>query len=180
MDREDSRYFNSLLKAAQKGNKTAFGKIYELWVERIFRFCLKNTGNREIASDLTSEIFLKVWQALPDFIGDGKSFSAWAYRIARNAVNDYFRKSRLSAIPIEEAPEIPAESDPFEHFDIAFDSKLEGALSSLSEEFRRAIELRYIKELSFGQIAKRLHKKEGAVRTIIHRALQLLRKKLGE
>jgi len=180
MYRDNSLPFDLLLKQAKKGNKSAFGEIYELWAERVFRFCLKNVGDREVASDLTSEIFLKIWQNLPDFVGDGRSFSAWTYRIAKNAANDYFRKSKVDSISIEDAPEIPANEDPFECFDTAFDSKLEGALQSLSDEFRRAIELRYIKGLTFGQMARHLHKKEGTVRTLISRALRALRSRLAK
>lgn len=174
------RVFDTLLQRAKEGDKIAFGGIYELWADKIYRYCYRRAGEKETAADLTSEIFLRIWQSLPDFNGDGFSFSPWAYRVAENLANDYFRKNKITAVPIEEIAELAASEDPFESFDIKFDAKLEGALQSLSEEFRRAIELRYIKNLSFGQIARQMHKKEGTVRTTISRALSALRKKLAK
>ena len=178
---KEARLLKRLISAAQGGNRRAFGELYEQWVERVFRFCLKRTGDRELAADLTSEIFLKIWQKLPQFNGDSVQFNAWIYRIAQNTTGDYLRQKKLTPIPLEDLPEIAAETkDPFEAADTLFDRRLEEALKSLSEEFRRAIELRYLKDLSFGQVAQRMRKKESTVRVLVSRALKALRNKLAK
>ena len=69
-----------------------FGPIFEHYFEKVFAFVFSRTNNRSIAEDLTSQIFIKILQAIPRFRYKG-SFAAWVFTIARNTLNSFFRSA---------------------------------------------------------------------------------------
>ena len=92
--------------AFQKGSFDAFGNLYELYVESIYAFILRKTGEKEIAEDLSSQVWIKAMKALERFqTQEGASFKSWIYRIAQNTVIDYYR-GKKEEIAIDEVYEI--------------------------------------------------------------------------
>ena len=72
----------------------ALGQLYELYYERILRFCVHRLFNRTVAEDVTSAIFLDVARKMCDFKGKSEDdFRRWLYTIASNHANGYIRKS---------------------------------------------------------------------------------------
>src|SRR5581483_112531 len=94
--------------AAHRGTLTAddFSAVYEAHVGRVYGFVFSHVGNREEAEDLTSQIFLKVYNSLTRFEGRG-TLEGWLFQIARVTVNDHWReKYKLPAMAMPEGLEV--------------------------------------------------------------------------
>ncbi len=72
----------------------AFKPLYEKYFKKIFLFVLRRVNEKEIARDITQQIFLKALNSIRKFQLRGLPFSAWLFRIAINECNDYFRKTK--------------------------------------------------------------------------------------
>jgi len=87
---------NRLVEQAKKGDAGAFGELYEFYAPLVFRFLFSHLDNRLDAEDLTEEVFLRVWEALPGFRLRGVPFGGYLFRVARNALYDFYRRNRHS------------------------------------------------------------------------------------
>ncbi|OGH69789.1 MAG: hypothetical protein A3C90_02065 [Candidatus Magasanikbacteria bacterium RIFCSPHIGHO2_02_FULL_51_14] len=173
-----------LYRIRTKRDSDAFGELYDGYVERIYRFIYFKISNREEAEDLTSDVFLKLWNYLIDDRSrrpDVKSVSGLAYAIARNTVVDWYRdraKKQEQAL-IEELVE-PAAADIVEKLHTAYDAdQLLRVIKTLKQEYQEVILLRFIEELSITEIADVIGKKKTAVRVTLHRAVKKLREMTG-
>jgi RNA polymerase sigma-70 factor (ECF subfamily) len=72
-----------LVDRAIEGDEEAFGNLYTLHIDAIYRYVYYRIGNVEDAEDLTEQIFLNAWEALPGYKQQGKPFTSWLYRICR-------------------------------------------------------------------------------------------------
>ena len=121
--------------------------------------------------DTVQEVFIKVYRNLSSYRGDSR-FSTWLYRIARNESINALQRSRDRLVPIEEAERLPAQGgNPEEHFArkrLAHDMR--GLLSKLDEQYRVVLELRYMGDKSYSEIAEIMEIPVGTVKTNIHRA----------
>ena len=166
-----------LVIRATKGDNKAFGAIYELWAENIYRFVYLKTRDESVADDITAEVFLKVWKAIKTFKPktDAK-FSTWLFAIARNAVIDYYRTTRQT-IPFDNLPElvdIEGETDLYPE-----QGRLQQALEELRPEYKQVLVLRYVEDQPIAKVAQIMKKKEGNIRALTHRALQELKSRLS-
>lgn len=161
-----------------------FNNLYDKFVEKIFRFIFLKVNSKEIAEDLTSETFLKVFEFLKNNNNPKiKNPSAFLYQIARNLVIDYYREkgkinfiSLDSGIPIEDQKENLKEKIEKEiDFEI-----LKKAICELNDDYQNAIIWYYIEQMPIEQIANLLGKSEGATRVLISRAIKVLREKINE
>jgi len=81
-----------VLKARTQAD--ALGRLYELYYERIFRFCVHRLFDKETAEDVTSAVFLEVARKIRSFKGrTGQDFANWLYAIAANQANAHIRKT---------------------------------------------------------------------------------------
>src|SRR4051812_38116798 len=95
---KNSDFLLDLVRKAKQGQEEAFGSIYNLYFEKIYRFIYYRVSHKEVAEDLAEEVFLKVFSKLSSIEKDG-SFEGWLYQIARNKVIDYYRdKKQLVAL----------------------------------------------------------------------------------
>jgi len=171
-----------LLFRAKNKDPESFTKVYDLYVERIYRFIFFKIANPEDAQDLTSEVFLKTWQ----YINDGKdikNLNAFFYKIARNLIIDHYRKSSLSQqnISLETEKEnleqqVKVAQDELKQIEnkLAVEN-IESKLRELKDEYREVIILRYIDGLSINEIADVVGKKKGTIRVLLYRALNTLK-----
>ena len=164
----------NILKA-QKGDKAAFGAIYELFYERIYRYCYFNTRKRELALDICQETFVRAWQGLPKFaMYKGGSLQAFLFRIARNLIIDNHRKKK--EVSIEGYQNLESNDDSEDEIDKRADQKkLKQAIDLLSEKDKQIIVLKYFEDLSGVEIAKILKMREGALRVRTHRIVKNLK-----
>lgn len=174
----------ALVQEAKDGNSTAFSTLYEHYLTPIFRFVYFRVRTHEDAEDLTQHIFLKAWSALPEFKHQGKYFSAWLYRIARNTTIDYWRKKKeISLDPgaaafLNQRDESPRPDTVAENKEDA--DLFRKALHVLNEDQQTILTLKFIEDLSNKEIALITDKTEGAIRQIQSRALRALRQHLKE
>ncbi len=165
-----------LVALAIKGNGDAFDKLYLRHLDSIYRYAYFRVGDPVEAEDLTEEVFVRAWEALPGYRIGEYPFISWLYRIAHNLIIDYHRRSR--PVLLVDADENPQAVTPGSPESIVEDAqsleKLSQAIGELSEDEQQVIILRYIEGLSHGEVAATIGKSNEASRVIQHRALARL------
>lgn len=151
--------------------------MYNQYADDIYRYIFVHVRDVELAEDMTADTFTSAWKNIDTF--DNKQPRAWLYTIARNRMNDHWRKK--PTIPLDENIEIISEADLFE--DIV-DKKIQlkrviSALNTLPEDMKSIITLRFMQGMSAKETAKILRMTEGNVRVMQYRALKKLKEKLG-
>jgi RNA polymerase sigma-70 factor (ECF subfamily) len=171
-----------LVARAQDRDTTAFGRLYERYMEQIYRYIYYRVSDRDEAEDLTETVFVKAWEALPRFRPRGATFRAWLYRIAHNAVIDRHR-TRKEVVPLEQAQDwLDVEaSSPEDAAEAAQETaRLGAALSQLKPRLRQVILHRFVNGLSHDETAQVMGLRKGHVRVLQHRALRQMRDLLSE
>ena len=159
----------------------SWDEIVRAHSERVYRLAYRLTGDRHDAEDLTQEVFVRVFRSLDSYTPG--TFEGWLHRITTNLFLDAARrkaKIRFEALP-ENADRLagPAPSPEAVYADRHLDGELEKALAKLPPEFRAAVVLCDVEQLSYEEIAATLGIKLGTVRSRIHRGRSLLRAALG-
>ena len=165
-----------LIRLSQQGDTEAYARLYACYVERITRYVYFRVTDHQLAEDITSRIFIKMLEKLKTYQVGQSPVIAWLYRMAHNAVIDYYRLKRtfISLEDIHQA-EVRQEDGIEEKLDLQIKSQqLRAALQVLTEEQQRVLILKFIDGLSTREIARQLGKREGAVRGLQMRALQKL------
>jgi len=162
---------------AKMGNQEAFQRLYNHYIDPIYRFVALKVGSKEEAEDLTHEVFLSSWQNLNGYQKRGLPFSSWLYRIARNKVIDHYRLKKptvdLQLVQDElVAPIVELEKTADVRIDM---DRLKACLVKLSPTEQDVTIMRFIEELSHREIAEIMGKSEGAIRVIQHRAIANLK-----
>ncbi len=86
-----------LIHKCQAWELDHFWDLYELYIDKIYRFCYLKTSNKDLAEDITSNVFVKALEKIDSFdAGAGSSFQAWLYKIAYNKIVDYYRSNNDS------------------------------------------------------------------------------------
>lgn len=168
----------ALVAQAIRGDHTAFGALYDLYLDAIYGFVYYQVSNVQEAEDLTEIVFLKAFEKLPEFRGAKKmeNFRAWLYRIARNQVIDFYRTRKPSA-NLDPDLALPAHDPPPEDLVQLGESTrdLRLALGRLEGLHRQVLLLRFMGELSYSETAAALGLTENYVRVLQYRALRRLR-----
>lgn len=164
-----------LVEAAQE-DPAKFANLYEIHFERIYAFIARRVRDRDLAEDLTSEVFHKALANLRQYEWRGAPFGAWLMRIAANAVADQSKRSARE-VPTAEADSACEATGT--DLDVAQrDARLFRLVNELPENQRRVIHERFVEEKSIRQIARELGRSEGAVKQLQFRALESLRSRM--
>lgn len=158
----------ALVRAART-DAQAFGSLYDLYVQRVYRYCYYRIGDPHEAEDVTAQIFLAALEGLSRRREDGH-FAAWLFAIARNKVAGHHRQARHE--PLDESLLPPLYID----MDLTVEKsqrreRLLKLIQALAEDERELIHLRYVAELSFAEIAKSFKKSEDAVKKMLYRLI---------
>ena len=172
------RAVDELIELARGGDAEAFGGLYEEFQPEILRYLTHRLPDREQAEDLTQQVFLKAWQAIPRYERrDGVPFKAWLYRMAHNQMVDYFRARKVTTdLEGVEVPEAAVAEERVLTGELF--GRLEQALGRLSEDHRQVLTLRFLMEKSAREIGEVMDRKEVTVRGLQLRALRALRKEI--
>lgn len=185
----DSDY--AVVKQVQAGDVAAFDQLIVKYRERVFGIVYNLTANREDASDLTQDAFIKAFQSINRFQGSC-SFFTWLYRIAVNTTLSHLRKNRLrSFFSLEKLQEENVNTEVLDQLTDKkgadrdtylqeLKEKLNEALQKLSIPHRTVITLFEIDGLSHAEIAEIMGCSEGTVRSRLHYAKQFLQGELGK
>ena len=176
-----------LIIRTQRGEPEAFNPLVNKYRQKIYNLIYQRVHNRETAEDICQEVFLKAWKALPKFKGQS-AFYSWLYKIAVNCCTDFLRKqNKQFVISWEELPsnaeEIlqttqihPSLSQILEKKE--FEYIISEAVRQLPAGQRSVFYLRYAEELPIKDIASRLNRSEGTIKTHLHHAHRKLRNML--
>ena len=166
-----------LVKRAAGGDSEAFGELYDVYLEPIYRYVYHQLKERMTAEDITEEVFVKAWKSIKSCRGKEKTFKAWLYRIAHNQVVDYYRYQKREAKIA--TPDVIDEADHVQRIEEASESKrLFAEISSLPRNQKQVVILRFIEGLEHEEVSKIMGKSQGAIRVLQVRALAKLRKRL--
>jgi RNA polymerase sigma-70 factor (ECF subfamily) len=171
-----------------KSKQEKFQEAMVPHMDMIFNYALYLSGNREMASDLLQDTFLKAYRFFDKF-EEGTNAKAWLYRIARNTyINEYRRIKRLpdhveydeqissyQMLPGDEESRRPGGDADLKDL---FDDTIATAIASLPEKFKSVIVLRDIENLPYEEVADALNIPIGTVRSRLHRARAILFERL--
>lgn len=179
-----------LLKRAQAYEEQAIAELYDHYAPRIYSYLYRRVHDEQLAEDLTSDVFVRVLQALQSEQFWHTSFQAWLYRIAHNQVIDYYRQQtrqqeQMYQVPLEDQPEATGVenviADPSADVDAEQDVRelacgLEAALSRLTPDQQQVLVLRFGEQMKTQEVAAIMNKTNGAIEALQHRALATLRR----
>lgn len=179
LDQNSEQY---LIKRAKEGDSRAFGRLFEAYLDPIYRYIYFRVSDVDEAEEMTDDVFVKAWEALPNFtIKQGKSLLPWLYRIAHNLVVDHYRRRTLH----EETEPLFAVRETLPSVEEMVGTKQAvaravQAVHRLDQLEQSVLLLRFVEQLPYREIAEIVGKSEGACRVIQYRALSTLRDLLEE
>ena len=159
---------DEVVRAAQVGDERAFATIVDAYQLPVFNFVLRLVGDRELAEDLTQEVFARAYSSLSRFSFRSK-LSTWLFRIAKNRVIDEVRAQscRPQAEELGDL-ELHAFDPPVERLETM--DALWSAVADLSVEYKEALLLRDVVGLSYTEIAEATNQSLANVKWRIYRA----------
>jgi RNA polymerase sigma-70 factor (ECF subfamily) len=170
-------HLDRLAAKMKKGDRAAASALYDDLAPKLYGFIFSRTHAREVAEDLSQEIFIKLVEHIDSFDPKKGKFTVWFWRMSRNALIDYYREKK----PI-----------PFSHFDddvvagmsvgeipdtdVVLDHRrLKDLLASFSADEQELFELRFVAEMAYKDIAELLNRSEGTLRVAALRLKEKIR-----
>lgn len=159
-------------------SRKAAEQLVDRYYDEIYRFAFRQIGNKEDAMDLTQNIFLAAFRALPSYDRKKAAFRTWLYRIAANKVIDLRR--RVQPVQLPEDLDLPAPEDAIARTqDRVLLEQIDRYVSGLDPGLQAVFRLRLYGERSFPEIAASLGQSESAVKSQYYRLIQQLRKEFN-
>jgi RNA polymerase sigma-70 factor (ECF subfamily) len=166
-----------LVSKALQGNQKAFRRIVERYHSTTYAVVRGVLGDSDEVDDVLQNVYVKIYRGLGGFRGESR-LSTWIYQIARNEAINFARRKRLDGPPVDEVV-LPAgeASNPEATFGKReLSGHMETAMADLDENYRMALELRYMGERSYEEIAEAMELPIGTVKTYIYRGKVQLKK----
>ena len=167
-----------IVEAARSGDAEAFGHLYRHYRDPVYRYLAARAASPEEAADLTQQVFLNAFRALPRYRAGESGFAPWLFRIARNIATDASRRRRpvagLETIP----PHLEAANHPTPETAAIENERLRGlhaTIAHLDRDKQELLALRYAAGLSSREIGEVVGKSESAVKKQLTRILQTLK-----
>jgi RNA polymerase sigma factor (sigma-70 family) len=156
-----------------------FAALYDRYVERIYRFIYSRVHERLLAEDITEEVFLKALKNIKSYRQMGLGCGPWLYRIATNAITDHYRRSQR-LLRLESGASDSHAADNVLEVVVRRDQvrRVWRAMEQLPPQQRKAMVLRFSSDLPIGDVARLMNKSSDAVKLLVYRAVQRLRRDL--
>lgn len=173
---------SELINQCQGGKTDSFEPLVDRHKQKIFQNIFRWVGDRELAEEMTQDVFMKAFAEISNFRGEAK-FSTWLFQIARNRCHDFWRgkeKRHLQNKSWEDLNKKPALSPVAEQQAAQAQEvhRIRRALNSLPQIYREAISLRYLSEMSYREISRSVNEGVSNVKMRVARGLEMLRKKI--
>ncbi len=174
------KHDRELVDKTLEGSERAFRSLVERYHALVFSVVRGVMGQRDDVEDVVQEIFIKIYRNLPGYRGDAR-LSTWIYRISRNEAINAVSRFSPETEPIDDSAILAGrEARPDERLERAqAKSRIDELLATLDEQHRIAIELRYMGEKSYAEIAEIMEIPIGTVKTNIFRAKAALKRRLS-
>ncbi|MGH2833719.1 MAG: RNA polymerase sigma factor [Solirubrobacteraceae bacterium] len=173
-----------LVAAVAGGDAAAFGVLYRRYLPVVLRWCLRKTGNREVAADLSAEVFAAALTSAHRYRAAEGSVLAWLLGIARNKLLESRRRNRVADSArrrLRLEPVVLTDVDLERVEELAtLDEEIMTRVNALPVALREALTGRVVEERPYEQIASELRCSELVVRQRVSRALKTLRSQLEE
>lgn len=166
----------------QKHDKEALELLYDRYEKILFSFLCKMTDDRDLAEEALQEVFIKVWRGKGEYDDSKGKFTSWLFRMAQNSAIDLIRKRKKPAVPLDEIGEMASGGSSVEETAEWQEKKeeIETAVSELSEEQQKMIQLFYFKGYTHETISDICNVPLGTVKSRIRLALKKLKKTLHD
>lgn len=168
-----------LIARSREGDKTAYRTLVEAYQDRVFSLVLSMVRQRESAEDLTQEVFVKAFFALPKFAGDS-AFYTWIFRIASNHCLDHLSKRRVTEISLDATVDEGEESTRLqqleapvsEHPESLMDTQTEtgNVLATLTADQQMILSLRELEGYSYEELAEVMNCGVNTIKSRLNRA----------
>jgi RNA polymerase sigma-70 factor (ECF subfamily) len=173
---DTSSEIENLVDKAVDGDGDAFGRLYDMHVNRVYRHIYYRVSNNADAEDLTQQVFIKAWQAIGRYKKTASPFLAWLIKISHNLVIDFYRLKKVETANNYNNIVSELETDPVYIIETRLNQqKIRKAISQLRGDQQQVVLMRFIEDFSYPEIAAVLGKSEGAIRVILHRGLAKLK-----
>lgn len=167
------------IEKAKRGNQEAFVTLYRVYYDLVYAYVYHRTFQRELAEDITSDVFCLMVDKIQSFQYREKPFLAWLYTIAHHRLVDILRKEKHQVLydPVD----IDSYKNPEHYLESSFEQKFEldclyRVIPMLTTEQQQVIILKFFQGLENEQVAEHINKPVGAVKSLQHRALRSLRR----
>ena len=161
------------VQLASAGDADAFSYLYEQNVKRIYNYIYYRIGSEADAEDLTARVFHRAFGHINKYVEKGVPFTAWLYRIAHNLTANWYRDTqRRREVSLEDHIDLPVQGELPERTIEKNQEKeiLLTAIRRLPADRQELILLKYLEDLSNGQIAIIMGRTEGAIKSLYHRS----------
>jgi RNA polymerase sigma-70 factor (ECF subfamily) len=173
-----------------KCDPQAFGALYDEYFGQIFGYVLRRTASITIAQDVTAEVFFKALRNIKGFQWRGIPFSDWLYRIAIHEIANVYTHNghdrvlttemKLSLAVFDASVETGAEEAEARLQQESDLLALHKSISKLPQKYQEVITLRFFEKKQLNEIARILGKREGTIKSLVHRGLERLRSLMEE
>lgn len=162
--------------AAASGDRRAFERLYRAHVDRVFAICTRMLADRQLADEVTQDVFVRVWQKLPGFRGES-AFRTWLHRVAVNVVQSH--RQRASIHGARTANDDAFDVTPTRAVFVGERLDLEAAIAGLPAGARLVFVLHDVEGFTHEEIGEQLGITSGGSKAQLHRARMLLRAALN-
>jgi RNA polymerase sigma factor (sigma-70 family) len=169
---------NDIIKACQKGERSAQKALYELFAPKMLGVCLRYSSDRESAEDFLQDGFIRIFEKIKQYRFEG-SFEGWMRRIIVNMIVESFRKKRFQTELTNDFPDVESHEELTEPETPSLNDLL-NLVRQLPERYRLVFNLYVIEELTHGEIASRLGISQGTSKSNLSRARKWLQNRLQE
>lgn len=175
---------SSLVARSAEGDRAAFAELYRAYVPLVLRWCLRATQDRELAADLSSEVFAQALIRCDRYRADQGTVGAWLLGIAANKLRESRRRARIEdsarrRLGIEPAVFTDADLELVDEL-VGMNDRLQALIQTLPAEQRDALVARVLDERPYEEIAVELECSSSLVRQRVSRGLRALRSDLEE
>jgi RNA polymerase sigma-70 factor (ECF subfamily) len=172
----------TLMAGVARLDPLALVETHYRFYPEIFRFIASKVGNHETAEDMTSDVFVRLLDAVQDCRAPEKTLRGWLYCVASRMVNDYFRRQYTGTTVVEfvDSYTVGDTDEPVVDQVVRKETleALHQAIGELTDEQQQVVQLRYGFEMSICDVAAEMGKSEGAVKQLQARAVASLARKM--